>query len=209
MRKALKAQWDSLRTVWHSGLSTQVLHSAIAFFLLALLAFAACTASPDLRERLLSLVLTSIDSAGVVKEDGSFSALAILSNNLGAAALMMAYGLIPFLRLSALPLGINAMALGVLGAWYLAEGYSMAAFLAALLPHGILELPALFLAFGMGLYVCSQLTQQLFRKDESALRLWDCLALMCRLLLLVLLPLLAAAALIEAYVTPLIMSFFF
>ena len=209
MRKALKYQWDGLRAAWYNGLSAEVLRSTIVFFLLALLSFAACMTFPDLRERLLSLVLASIDGAGAVNEDGSLSIAAVLSNNLGAAAFIMVYGLVPFLRLSALPLGLNAMALGVLGARYLAEGYSIAAFLSALLPHGVLELPALFLAFGMGLYVCGHMTRRLFRKDESALHVWDCLVMMSRLLLLVLLPLLAAASVIEAYVTPVIMSFFF
>ena len=121
----------------------------------------------------------------------------------------MAYGLIPFIQLPALALGVNAMVIGVMAAWYLTEGYSMLGFLASILPHGLLEFPALILAFAMGLFVCGQLTRRLFRKDESALHVWDCLVLMSRMLLLVLFPLLAGAALIEAYITPAIASLFF
>ena len=73
------------------------------------------------------------------------------------------------------------------------------------MPHGIFELPALVLAFSMGLYVCGQVTRRC-RHDETALPLWDCVPLMSWLLLLVLIPLLAVAAAMEAYVTPLLLS---
>lgn len=80
--------------------------------------------------------------------------------------------------------------------------------LSAILPHGLLELPALIISFAVGLFVCGQVTRRLFRKDESALHVWDCLVLISRVLLLVLIPLLAAAALIEAYITSVIASLF-
>ena len=97
--------------------------------------------------------------------------------------------------------------LGVLGAWYVSEGVSPLVYLAAVIPHGIFELPALILAFATGLYVCGQVTR-LCRRDKEALHVWDCLLLMSRVLFLALLPLLAAAAVVEAYVTPLVASLF-
>ena len=73
---------------------------------------------------------------------------------------------------------------------------------ASLLPHGIFELPALILAFSMGLYICGHLTRRC-RRDPAALPLGACLGLAARLLVFLLLPLLILAALTEAYVTPL------
>ena len=61
----------------------------------------------------------------------------------------------------------------------------------------------------VGLYVCGHVTRRLLRRDENALHIWDCLVLMSRTLLLALLPLLAAAAVVEAYITPLVASLFF
>ena len=81
----------------------------------------------------------------------------------------------------------------------------MALFLAGILPHGILELPAMFLAFGTGLYICDNLTRRI-QKDPTALGAWGCIVVMARVHLLVLLPLLVGAAMVEAYVTPLVMS---
>lgn len=207
MRSILQYQFEGLRNAWHEGLENEARRVSIAFCLLAVLAFGVCMISPDLRENLVSLVLNTIGSLDVIEEDGTLSALRIFSNNLRACAFTMIYGLLPFIQLPALALGVNAMLLGVLAAWYVSEGASLLVYLAALLPHGILELPALILAFAMGLYVCGHLTRRC-RRDKHALHVWDCLVLISRMLLLVLIPLLAAAALAEAYVTPTVVSLF-
>lgn len=207
MKGVLRYQFGGLRKAWHDGLREEVQRSAVAFCVLVVLAFGVSLALPDLRDQAVALVLETMNGIGAVKEDGTLSALGIFLNNLRACAFTMVYGLIPFLQLPALALGVNALLLGVLAAWYVSEGLSLLAYLAALLPHGILELPALILAFAMGLYVCGHLTRRC-RKDENALHLWDCLVQISRMLLLVLVPLLAAAALVEAYVTPVVASLF-
>lgn len=208
MKGVLQYQISGLKSAWQNGLSGEVLRIAIAFPILVMLSFTLCTVFPALRDSLLSMVLSSMESMGIVNEDGSLSALALFSNNLRATVFIMVYGLVPFIQLPALALGVNTMALGVLASWYIAQGYSIVAFLAAVLPHGLAEFPALILAFGVGLYVCGQVTRRLFRRDESALHIWDCLVLISRMLLLVLIPLLAVAAILEAYVTPLVAALF-
>ena len=208
MKGVLQYQISGLKSAWQNGLSGEVLRTAIAFPILVMLSFTLCTVFPALRDSLLSMALSSMESMGIVNEDGSLSALALFSNNLRATVFIMVYGLVPFIQLPALALGVNTMALGVLASWYIAQGYSIVAFLAAVLPHGLAEFPALILAFGVGLYVCGQVTRRLFRRDESALHIWDCLVLISRMLLLVLIPLLAVAAILEAYVTPLVAALF-
>ena len=208
MKGVLQYQISGLKSAWQNGLSGEVLRTAIAFPILVILSFTLCTVFPALRDSLLSMVLSSMESMGIVNEDGSLSALELFSNNLRATVFIMVYGLVPFIQLPALALGVNTMALGVLASWYIAQGYSIVAFLAAVLPHGLAEFPALILAFGVGLYVCGQVTRRLFRRDESALHIWDCLVLISRMLLLVLIPLLAVAAILEAYVTPLVAALF-
>lgn len=208
MKGVLQYQISGLKSAWQNGLSGEVLRAAIAFPILVVLSFTLCAVFPALRDSLLSMVLSSMDGMGIVNENGSLSALALFSNNLRATVFIMVYGLVPFIHLPALALGVNAMALGVLASWYIAQGYSIVAFLAAVLPHGLAEFPALILSFGVGLYVCGQVTRRLFRRDESALHIWDCLVLISRMLLLVLIPLLAVAAILEAYVTPLVAALF-
>ena len=61
------------------------------------------------------------------------------------------------------------------------------------------------MALGTGLLVCKQITGRL-RKRADACSLSECVVLMSRVLLLALVPLLLIAALIEAYITPLLAS---
>ncbi len=207
LKGVLQYQFGGLRDAWKDGWAAEVRRCAAAFCLLILLSFAFFLAFPDLLDRLMGSVLGWFSSADILDGSGALSVPALFSNNLRAMAFTMIYGLIPFVQLPALALGMNAILLGALAAYYAANGLSLAVFLAALLPHGIFEFPSMVLALSMGLYVCGQLTRRC-RRDKTALGLWDCLVLISRLLLLVLIPLLLAAALMEAYVTPWAASLF-
>ena len=204
----LERQFRILADHWHKGYGQEVKRSAIAFFVLIVIFFGACMAVPSLRELLAGQVLPLFGGLDVTDENGAFSALALFSNNVRACSVTMVYGLLPYVQLSALALGANAMVIGVLAAYCLTADTSALAFFLGILPHGIFELPALVLSFAMGLYVCDQLSRRI-RGDKSTHSLWNCLVLISRLLLLVESPLLAAAALMEAHVTPLVASLFF
>lgn len=198
---------SDLRAAWADGLKEEVRRSAIAFVTIWLLFFAACAFVPSLRTSLADMMFSTLRGMNLSDAEGRISVLALFLNNLEATAFIMLYGLLPFIQLPALALGVNAMMLGVMAAWYAAEGISPLAYLAALLPHGVLELPALFLAFGTGLYICGQLTRRC-RKDQSARSVWACMSLASQVLLSVLVPLLLAAAFVEAYVTPAVAALF-
>lgn len=188
-------------------LGYEIRRTAAAFGVLAALAFGVCMLYPSLGQRLAERVAALMGDLDVITEEGSLSAPALFVNNLRACMMTMLYGLLPFLYLPALSLGMNAMILGGLGAWYLHQGHSLAGYLAETLPHGMFELPALILSMAMGLCACGHVSRRI-RGDESALGLWECLALISRMLFLAAAPLLAAAALMEAYVTPVVAAFF-
>ena len=82
MKGVLQYQISGLKSAWQNGLSGEVLRTAIAFPILVILSFTLCTVFPALRDSLLSMVLSSMESMGIVNEDGSLSALALFSNNL-------------------------------------------------------------------------------------------------------------------------------
>lgn len=205
MIRLLKAHYASLWRV--GGLGYEVQRSAAAFLFIAVLSFGLCLGLPALRKGLTDYIFSLLGGLQVLTETGQISPVGLFLNNLRACLFTMAYGVIPFIFLPALALGTNAVVLGGLAAWYLAEGMPIAGYFAALLPHGVFELPALMLALAMGLWVCGQVTRRC-RRDETAVRFWECLVLMSRMLLLVLIPLLAAAALMEAYVTPAVAALF-
>ena len=148
-----------------------------------------------------------LDSVGAVQTDGSLSPLILFSNNLNACATMMLYGLFPFLTLSAAALGTNAMVLGAMGAWYGSQNLSPLLYVALILPHGIFELPAMLLAIATGLYLTKQVTRIVLGTPHT-LSFFGCVLLSARTTMLVLFPLLLCAALVEAYITPLVGALF-
>ena len=206
MKERLHQLYGSLRDLWRNGLKDYVFQSAAAFFILVLVFFGMGMAMPELQEKFFSMTQSAME--GAISEDGTIDAAYLLANNISACGFIMLYGFLPFIRFPALPLGINAMVMGCTLVWYVQNGVSVMAYLAGILPHSIVELPAMFLSFGMGLYICDQLTRRI-RKDETAQGPWACTVLLARVHLLVLIPMLCAASLLEAYVTPWVLQFFF
>jgi len=106
-------------------------------------------------------------------------------------------GLLPLLFV-----GLNGFILGGLGSalesvkgW----GYVMASFI----PHGIIEIPVILLATALGLTVGMESLKWLVRRESRVrLQLSDCLKVYLRWIL----PGLAVAAIIEVFVTPLLIG---
>lgn len=202
-----RSQWASLCALWRDGLREELVRSAAAFCILTALSFGICLAIPALLERVMSLVTAWVADTGVLGKSGELSALTLFADNLRVCALCMVYGFVPFIYLSAAVLGINAMLIGALAAYTVRSGTSLAAYAVGLLPHGIFELPALLACVAMGLYLCGQNTRN-FQGQEPAAHPIDALTQALRLLAVVI-PLLAAAALIEANVTPFLLRTYF
>ena len=205
MTNRLRANYTSLKDCWNSGLKEHFLQATAAFFILVVIFFVMGMVSPQMQEKFTKMVYSAMD--GIVSKDGSIDGVYLLSNNISACGMIMLYGFLPFIRLPALALGINAMVLGCMAAVYLQNDISLITYLAGILPHGILEFPAMFLAFAVGLYICDNISR-FFRRDGSACSPWACLVWLARFHLLILIPLLTAAAVVEVYVTPHILSLF-
>lgn len=208
MSLGFPSAYGDLLSAWRDGVKRETGRSAAAFLILMVLTCVGCLLIPGLLD-LLSGVMgnLTVDLDAVTDESGNLSALAVFVSNLQATTFIMLYGLLPFVQLPAMALGLNAVLLGWLAAVYVRNGLSLALYLAALIPHAIFELPAMMLAFGVGLYTCEQLTRRL-RGNEETRSVTSCLSLMGQTLLLALAPLLLAAAFVEAYVTPAIAAWF-
>lgn len=207
MSLGFPSAYGDLLSAWRDGVKRETGRSAAAFLILMVLTCVGCLLIPGLLD-LLSGVMgnLTVDLDAVTDESGNLSALAVFVSNLQATTFIMLYGLLPFVQLPAMALGLNAVLLGWLAAVYVRNGLSLALYLAALIPHAIFELPAMMLAFGVGLYTCGQLTRRL-RGNEETRSVTGCLSLMGQTLLLALAPLLLAAAFVEA-VTPAIAAWF-
>ena len=144
-----------------------------------------------------------------IAPDGTISAPLLFLNNLKACLIAMATGLIPFLFIPVLVLGVNAVVMGAVASMYRMAGMSVVSmYLFGILPHGIFELPAILLSISMGLYLCYCLVKRICEGRYNRGIVKEALGNMMRTLLTLIIPLLAVAAVIETYVTPILMSHF-
>ena len=193
-------------TLSHGTLRHEFLSTAAAFGVLTLLGFAVSLARPALAQGMLEHFTAQIEQLGLTSDVPQSQMMAtIFFNNLVASCLSMLYGLIPFVPLSALALGTNALMLGAFAALYQMQGPGLGVYLVGILPHGIFELSALILACTLGLLISRTGTDRIRRKKE-AMPLWPRLQDCLRAFLLLAVPLLAAAAAVETYVTPVLLA---
>ena len=97
--------------------------------------------------------------------------------------------------------------LGVMGGIYWSQGLSAALFLAALLPHGIFEIPALLLSAACGVCLCRNMCR-IVTGSQRRVPMVELAGDLLRVMLLLVFPLTVAAAVMEAYVTPLVAGLF-
>ena len=101
----------------------EFLNTAAAFGVLVLLGFAAGMIFPDMAQQTLQNFAAQVEQLGLTDDVPQSQMMATLFfNNITASLLSMLYGLIPFLPLSALALGTNALMLGAFAAIYQQQG---------------------------------------------------------------------------------------
>lgn len=202
----LKGQTSLLKEFLASDFRRFLLFSAPGMAAAIVLGALAGLAFPDLVIQAMQAFLNQIQDAGVMDELGNLSVFALLMNNWQAMLVAAACGFIPFLFLPVVSLLINGVLLGLMAALYLAGG-ALPAYLAGILPHGIFELPALILSVSCGICLCRNMCRLAVNSPRKT-PLVELLGDLLRVLLLVVMPLTVAAAFVECYVTPLVMSLF-
>ena len=199
----MKQQFRAIGDFWRAEYGRYVGMTAAAFLVLLVLAYAAGRLFPDIPVTVISAFNEDIAGSGIVQEDGSFNVLALFTNNLRAMVLGVLYGFIPFLYLPALALGVNAAILGMLASLIDGQWLLLAA---GILPHGIFELPALFLSLAAGLCLCKNINVYIRKNEKGVMK--PLLLNILRVVALLVLPLLVIAAVMETYVTPALMQLF-
>ena len=199
----MKKQFRAIGDFWRAEYGRYVGMTAAAFLVLLVLAYAAGRLFPDIPVTVISAFNEDIAGSGIVQEDGSFNVLALFTNNLRAMVLGVLYGFIPFLYLPALALGVNAAILGMLASLIDGQWLLLAA---GILPHGIFELPALFLSLAAGLCLCKNINVYIRKNEKGVMK--PLLLNILRVVALLVLPLLVIAAVMETYVTPALMQLF-
>ena len=199
----MKKQLRALGDFWREEYGRWVGMTAIAFLVLVVLSYIAGRLFPEIPATVLTYFNEVVADSGIVRDDGSFSALALFGNNLRAMVLSTLYGFIPFLYLPALSMGVNAILLGMVASSVNGQWLLLAA---GILPHGIFELPALCLSLAAGLCLCQNINRYI-RKNEKGI-ITPLLLNILRVTGLVVIPLLVVAAIMESYVTAAVMQLF-
>lgn len=142
----------------------------------------------------------------VTAEDGTISYIGLVRNNVFACAVCMGLGFIPFLFLPLFAVLSNTLTAGSVLGYSASAGLSpLKLTVFGLLPHGIFELPAVFLAIAMGLYLCRTLTLKILGKAKED-RILPMLNWMAKTFVLVIIPLIIIAAVVECMVTPVLLQ---
>lgn len=203
----LREQFLLLRDFLRTGFQKVVLLCAAGFLAAGVVGYFIGSVSPETVESVIAYFMEVIEQSGTIEEDGSISAFALLANNWSAMLISVLYGLIPFAFLPVSSLLVNGFILGITGIMYQLYEQTLALWLAALLPHGIFELPALVLSVACGVYLCVHMCRLVLRYPNRA-PMVDVFCNVLRVMLLLVAPLTIAAAFVEAYITPVVMSFF-
>lgn len=142
-----------------------------------------------------------------VGNDGVVSAWDLFLNNTRACIIAIAIGFIPFFFLGMYSLTINASIIGVIGSFYQVNHLSMILLVVGLMPHGIFEFPAIFISLAISLKTSLLMSKRIVGKLE-VLDLKQHFFNVLRVFIIIVIPLLIMAACIEAYITPICMSWF-
>ncbi len=202
LRASLKSFFSLPQALWEE---TRVTGAALV--VLICVGFAIATFRPEWVEPMLRAFTDAAAEMGLYQASNWNLMAVILANNLLTLLTVIAAGLLPLLHLPALSLGLNALLIGGLGAFYQRSGLGLAAYLAGTLPHGVAELSALALSCAAGLYLCRATTYALLgRVDRKTVSrtLGECLRVYTHWIV----PLLIVSAALEAFVTPLIFGQF-
>ena len=202
----LKKQHRALWQFYRADLGEWLLMTAAAFLVICLLAFGVGVINKNLPEVIINYFNQLLQANNVVSDDGGINLPALLGNNLRATLVAAALGIVPFVYLTVLPLAMNAVVIGAVLAASSAMGAGLWQMVVlGLLPHGVFELPAILLGMAMGLRLCAGLSAAI-RKKPGAPRPEELLPQLVRQYVCFCLPLLTVAAVVETFVTPVLMG---
>jgi stage II sporulation protein M len=178
----------------------------LSVFLTGLVYFAFLQ-SPEDMEKVGKLIVEKFREEGLFRlfwGNPLLLAIRIFYINLRTTFFLTILGFVPFLIGAVVFLLMVAVLLGVSLALSVTKGYGFLTFFQLTAPHGVFELIAVIYGASLGVYLSLEMTKKIFRRQRGiSLPLGGLLRQISRSYLLVILPLLALAAGIEAFVTPL------
>lgn len=161
---------------------------------------------PELFKKLINTVVSTIKSKNLDDISTFNASMVIFLNNLKVAFMAIVLGFIPFVFLSAFPIITNALILGVFSTMFVEKLGSVQLMLALLVPHGVVELLAIIYAGALGINLCYEITTKITKNKQTKIATIVKKTIISFMMIVV--PLLFIAAIIESYITPLVANYF-
>lgn len=200
----IKTQFRELRVFYRRELKWPLFAAVVGFFAITLISYFFFVSNTDLSLKITQFFSEAV-SNGVVGEDGNISAPLLFLNNLRACLTSVLLGFIPFFFISAIAVIVNAGLIGAILSVYAVNSFSILRLIVfGLLPHGIFELPALFISFASGISLCLTMCKAVVGLDGALIV--PKLKNLARVFVINTVPLLILAAAIETWPTPVLFS---
>lgn len=211
MKELYTQQWENFRTIyarfflWTFGIGLGV--AIISYILLVQQPQLAIDMTKQVSEQLLEQVESF---GGSLEGSNTETFLFILKNNLYVSSIILLIGFIPVVILPLLMSIATFLSVGVLLAGIEALGQnSFKALLTSILPHGVIELIGLVLVTSISMYMSLQIFRKLFSSKRSDIALKKVIGDSVISFVLLVVPIITIAALIEGYITPMVIERFY
>ncbi len=181
----------------NSPLTNAIIITILLFFSCLTVGWFGSAHNPQVGEDLLAFFEKEI----VGQIDGSNPydmAVKLFANNLEACILLFLGGA-SFGILTIFIMSLNGILIGAIME-IISKEHSALFVAAALVPHGIFEIPAFILSGALGILLAQSLIAEWYGSGDTA----DAACVFARLFLATVLPLVAAAAVVEAFITPIV-----
>ncbi|MCT4794362.1 stage II sporulation protein M [Exiguobacterium alkaliphilum] len=198
----------SLREAWNNHYRKDFFRLLVLFIVTSIASYFIFRSfvTSDQIDEILIQIGDMFESRGLTFDTSPFDTMvALFVNNTRVALLAFVLGMIPLFIPYAFVV-INAAIIGLVAMIVAFAGESVLRVLAlGILPHGITEISAILLGAAMGLSLNRHIWQKMQGK-ETDVTLKALFFVGLKMFLVVVVPLLAISAVIEAYVTPLLLQ---
>lgn len=185
--------------MFNNRLSYSISFSVVIFVLFIVLGAFTVNQNPESAEILLQTLNDELFSF-ISDQTPPYMALILFINNF-EASLLLFFGGATFGILTLLVLVTNGVVIGFV-VEYAVKFQGPAAVAAGIIPHGIFEIPAFIISAGLGFLLAESLWLEYKGADDAA----KCAGKLAKIYLTTVIPFLAAAAIIEAFITPQIIN---
>jgi stage II sporulation protein M len=179
----------------HSPLGNAIILTILLFFIAMCVGWIGTVHNPAIGDDLIRLFQKEV-AGQITVSDPVDMCVKLFFNNLEACILLFLGGA-SFGILTLFIMSLNGIVIGAVTE-IISHGHSAIFIAAALLPHGIFEIPAFIIAGALGFCMAQSLIAEWYGAADTAADAGR----LARIFLLYVLPLIAVAAVVEAFITP-------